>query len=162
MEDYKLQERVRLILNDVEFKNAKGQEIIRVVHSYHGKTAEEAYQNTIKGKIQYSEDTYSSYGRAIYFGDKKIQDRIILDYSKEDNKIINAKINLNAKILEFKNQLEYSKDIQKRLEKVPKELQKFYDNERSLLYMLDGYDGIKFKWNNYYCIYNRGVLIINV
>lgn len=149
------------ILSDIEFNNAKGEEVIRVVHEYHGKTAEEAYQNTIKGKIQYSEDAYSSYGRGIYFGDKKIQDRVVLDYAKKDNKIINAKINSNAKILEFKNQLEYSKDIQSRLEKVPKELQEFYRKESSLLYMLDEYDGIKLKWNNYYCIYNRGVLIIN-
>ena len=65
------------------------------------------------------------------------------------------------KILEFKNQLEYLKDIQNRLEEVPGILKGFYDNERSLLYMLDGYDGIKLEWNNYYCIYNRGVLIIN-
>lgn len=149
------------ILSNLEFNNAKGKEIIRVVHAYHGKTAEEAYQNTIKGKIQYSEGTNSSYGRCIYFGDKSIQDKIISDYAKKDNKIINAKIAPNAKILEFKNELEYSKDMQRRLEKVPENLKALYKNEKSLLYMLDGIDGINLKWNNYYCIYNRGVLIVD-
>lgn len=149
------------ILSNLEFNNTKGKEIVRVVHAYHGKTAEEAYQNTIKGKIQYSEGANSSYGRCIYFGDKSIQDKIISDYAKKDNKIINAKIAPNAKILEFKTELEYSKDMQRRLEKVPENLKELYNNEKSLLYMLDGIDGINLKWNNYYCIYNRGVLIID-
>lgn len=149
------------VLNSKEFDNIQSEEIIRVVHSYHGKTAEQAYENTIKGKIQYSEGTNSSYGRGIYFGSKKIQDNIITDYSRQDNKIINAKINSKAKILEFENQIEYTKDLMDRFSKVPEDLREFYKNEKSLLYMLDGVDGIKLKWNNYYCIYNRGVLIIN-
>lgn len=149
------------VLKSKEFDNIQSEEIIRVVHSYHGKTAEKAYENTIKGKIQYSECTNSSYGRGIYFGSKKIQNNIITDYSREDNKIINAKINSKAKILEFENQLEYTKDLIDRVSKVPEDLREFYKSEKSLLYMLDGVDGIKLKWNNYYCIYNRGVLIIN-
>lgn len=149
------------VLTNKEFENTQGEEIIRVVHSYHGKTAEQAYENTIRGKIQYSERTNSSYGRGIYFGNKNIQNNIIEDYGREDNKIINAKISPEAKIIEFKNQLEYTKDLMNRLSKIPDNLIEFYKNESSLLYMLDGVDGIKLKWNNYYCIYNRGVLIIN-
>lgn len=143
--------------------NSKGKEVVRVVHSYHGKTANEAYENTIKGKIQYSENTNSSFGRGIYFGDKSVKEDIISSYSgrTDDVKIINAKINENAKILEFKNQMEYLKDLNHRLSKVPDNLKKIYQKETSLLYMLDGIDGIMIKSNQYYCIYNRGVLIID-
>lgn len=146
-----------------EYSNSKGVEVIRVVHSYHGKTAEEAYQNTIKGKIQYSENTNSSFGRGIYFGDKSVENSIISSYSgkTKDVRIINAKINETAKILEFNNQIEYLKDLNKRISEVPDELKKVYEKETSLLYMIDGIDGIKIKSNQYYCIYNRGVLIID-
>lgn len=146
-----------------DYINSKGKEIVRVVHSYHGKTANEAYKNTIKGKIQYSENTNSSFGRGIYFGDKSVKEEIISSYSgrTDDVKIINAKINENAKILEFKNQMEYLKDLNHRLSKVPDNLKKIYQKETSLLYMLDGIDGIMIKSNQYYCIYNRGVLIID-
>lgn len=146
-----------------EYSNSKGVEVIRVVHSYHGKTAEEAYQNTIKGKIQYSENTNSSFGRGIYFGDKSVENSIISSYSgkTKDVKIINAKINETANILEFNNQIEYLKDFNNRISKVPDDFKKVYEKEISLLYMLDGIDGIKIKSNQYYCIYNRGVLIID-
>ena len=146
-----------------EYLNSKGVEIIRVVHSYHGKTAEEAYQNTIRGKIQYSENTNSSFGRGIYFGDKSVENSIIFSYSgkTKDVKIINAKINETANILEFNNQIEYLKDLNNRISKVPDDLKKIYEKETSLLYMIDGIDGIKIKSNQYYCIYNRGVLIID-
>ena len=150
-------------LGKKEYVNGKGTEVIRVVHAYHGKTAQEAYENTIKGKIQYSENTNSSFGRGIYFGDKSIEKEIISSYSGKANdiKIINAKIDENAKILEFKNQIDYLKDLNARISKVPDNLKKVYEKETSLLYMLDGIDGIKIKSNHYYCIYNRGVLIID-
>lgn len=150
-------------LSRKEYTNSKGTEVIRVVHSYHGKTADEAYKNTIKGKIQYSENTNSSFGRGIYFGDKSVKEDIISSYSgkTKDIKIINAKIDENAKILEFKDQIEYLKDLNNRLSKLPDDLKKVYEKETSLLYMLDGIDGIKIKSNQYYCIYNRGVLIID-
>lgn len=151
------------ILNNVDFKKAEGKEIVRVVHAYHGKTAQEAYDNTLNGKIQYSESTNSSFGRGIYFGDKSIEDNISFFYSgrTQDSKIINAKINKTAKILEFNNQIEYLKDVNNRLSKIPNNLKSFYEKETSLMYMLDGIDGIKLRYNGYYCIYNRGVLIIN-
>lgn len=151
------------IVDEETFKKIEGKEIVRVVHAYRGKTAKDAYNNTLNGKIQYSESTNSSFGRGIYFGDKSVEDTILTFYSgkSNDSKIINAKINKNAKILEFKNQIEYLKDVNDRLSKVPNNLKNFYERETSLLYMLDGIDGINLRYNNYYCIYNRGVLIIN-
>lgn len=151
------------IISKKEYQKNEGTEIVRVVHSYHGKTAREAYENTIRGKIQYSENTNSSFGRGIYFGDKSVESTILSFYSGKngDSKIINAKIDKSAKILEFNNQIEYLKDVNSRILKLPDNLKKIYEKETSLLYMLDGIDGIKIKTNQYYCIYNRGVLIIN-
>lgn len=150
------------LVNKDQYKRIDGNEIIRVLHSYHGKTAKEAYENTIKGAIQYSESIRSSYGRGIYFGEVNMKDNLLSLYGKEDNKIIKAKIDNKAKILEFDKQFDYLKDVEERLNKIPKNIRNFYKNERSLLYMLDGIDGIKIKSKGYYCIYNRGVLIINV
>ena len=150
------------LVNKEQYKRIDGKEIIRVLHSYHGKTAQEAYENTIRGTIQYSESIRSSYGRGIYFGESDIEDDLLSLYEKTDNKVIKAKIDNNAKILEFDKQFDYLKDVEEKLNKIPKTLRNFYKNERSLLYMLDGIDGIKIKSKGYYCIYNRGVLIINV
>ena len=150
------------IVDKEQYKKIEGKEIIRVLHSYHGKTAQEAYENTIRGVIQYSESTRSSYGRGIYFGDANIEDDLLALYGKSDNKVIKAKIDGKAKILEFNKQFDYLQDVEKRLNELPKNLRNFYKNERSLLYMLDGIDGIKIKSKGYYCIYNRGVLIISV
>lgn len=150
------------LLSNEQYSKIKGEEVIRIVHSYHGKTAKEAYENTIKGPIQYSESLRSSYGRGIYFGESHIEDDLLSLYGKSDNKIIKAKIDNKAKIIEFEKQFDYLKDVEERLNKLPKELRAFYKNEKSLLYMLDGVDGIKIKSKGYYCIYNRGVLKINV
>ena len=150
------------LVNKEQYKRIDGNEIIRVLHSYHGKTAQEAYENTIRGTIQYSESIRSSYGRGIYFGESNIKDDLLSLYGKTDNKVVKAKIDNKAKILEFDEQFDYLKDVEERLNKIPKNLRNFYKNERSLLYMLDGIDGIKIKSKGYYCIYNRGVLIINV
>lgn len=151
------------IINSEQFEKTSGTEIVRSVHSYHSKTAEEAYQNTLNGPIQYSESTNSSFGRGLYFADKISEKQIISFYSGKDGdyKIINAKISEKAKILEFNNQLEYLIDVNKRISRVPNNLKSFYEKETSLLYMLDGIDGIKLRYNHYYCIYNRGVLIVN-
>lgn len=151
------------IVNNKEYLKNEGIEIVRVVHAYHGKTAKEAYENTIRGKIQYSESTNSSFGRGIYFGDKSVEGTVLSFYSGKtgDSQIINAKIDKSAKILEFSNQMEYLKDVNSRILKLPDNLKKIYEKETSLLYMFDGIDGIKIKTNQYYCIYNRGVLIIN-
>lgn len=182
LEDYKpfgkydpfennIQEKTSKLLNmnnlpqlvDIEqYKRTKGNEIIRILHSYHGKTAQEAYENTIRGTIQYSESIRSSYGRGIYFGESNMEEDLLSLYGKADNKVIKAKIDNKAKILEFDKQFDYLKDVEERLNKIPKRLRNFYKNEKSLLYMLDGIDGIKIKSKGYYCIYNRGVLIINV
>ena len=149
-------------VSNQEYSNNQGTEIVRVVHAYHGKTAQEAYDNTLRGTIQYSESVRSSYGRGIYFGDSSIEGDLLSLYGKTDSKIIKAKISNNAKILEFDKQFDYLKDVEERLNKIPEKLRNVYKNERSLLYMLDGIDGIKIKSKGYYCIYNRGVLIINV
>ena len=150
------------IIGKIEYQKYEGQEIVRILHDYHGKTAEEAYNNTLYGRIQYSENTNSSFGRGIYFGDKSVENTIKDLYLKRDNdKILNAKISNNAKIIEFKTQLEYLQDVDKRLLKVPENLRSIYEKEKSLLYMLDGIDGIKLKYNDYYCIYNREVLIVS-
>jgi SPP1 gp7 family putative phage head morphogenesis protein len=149
------------VVNKETFNKTEGKEILRVVHEYHGNTADEVYKNTLYGDIRYSEVFNSSYGRGIYFGDKSEESNIVSTYSKGDSKIINAKLSSNANIIEFKNQSDYVMAVTKRLRNVPKELQQFYQNERSLLFMLDKVDGIKIKSNGYYCIYNRGVLIIN-
>ncbi len=149
------------VVNKETFNKTEGKEILRVVHEYHGNMADEVYKNTLYGDIRYSEGFNSSYGRGIYFGDKSEESNIVSTYSKGDSKIINAKLSSNANIIEFKNQSDYVMAVTKRLRNVPKELQQFYQNERSLLFMLDKVDGIKIKSNGYYCIYNRGVLIIN-
>lgn len=151
------------LVSKEEYLKNEGREVVRVVHAYHGNTAQEAYENTIRGKIQYSENTNSSFGRGIYFGDKSVENTILSFYSGKtgDSKIINAKIDKSAKILEFSNQIDYLKDVNSRILKLPDNLKKIYEKETSLLYMLDGIDGIKIKTNQYYCIYNRGVLIIN-
>ena len=151
------------LVSKQEYLENEGREIVRVVHAYHGKTAQEAYENTIRGNIQYSENTNSSFGRGIYFGDKSVESTILSFYSGKngDSKIINAKIDKSAKILEFSNQINYLKDVNSRILKLPDNVKKIYEKETSLLYMLDGIDGIKIKTNQYYCIYNRGVLIIN-
>lgn len=149
------------VLKQNEFENAEGIDVVRVVHEYHGKTAQEVYDNTLYGNIQYSEHYNSSFGRGIYFGDKSVVDSVISTYSQGDSKIINAKINKDANILEFNDQMEFIKAITNELKNIPKELQSLYQNEKSLLFMIKGIDGIKIKSNGYYCIYNRGVLIIN-
>lgn len=126
-----------------------------MVHSYHGKIAQEAYDNTIGGIIRYSEGWNSTLGREIYFEEKIIERDIVSTYTDGvDSKIIHAKISLNAKILEFNSQSEYIKDVVNRLSKVKPDMISFYERKKSLLYMLDG---IKLNYNNYYCIYNRGV-----
>jgi len=97
------------------------------------------------------------------YADKTIENVILDSYSGRtgDIRIINAKIGKEANILEFENQTEYIQDVNDRLSEVPDELKKVYQKEKSLLYMLDNIDGIKIKTNQYYCIYNRGVLIVN-
>lgn len=147
-------------LSKEKYDKINSNEIIRVVSGRRGKTANEIYNNTIAGNIQYSDNTNSNYGRGIYFGDISIKSRIISDYAKKDNRIISAKISETANILKFDNQIQYCKAVVDRLNKIPKDLQKIYQKETSLLFMIDSIDGIMIKSNNYYCIYNRGVLNI--
>lgn len=141
------------------YNKTTGKELVRVVHEYNGITAQEVYNNTLYGQIKYSEAYNSSYGRGIYFGDSDIKDEIISTYSRGDSKVINAKLSNKTNILEFENQVEWIRAVTSRLRDVPKDLQKFYENENSLLFMLEGVDGIKIKNNGYYCIFNRGALI---
>ncbi len=150
------------VLNEEDFNKIEGISIVRNIHGRRGQTAKEIFENTINGNIQYSDPTDSTFGRAIYFGDKEIEDKIINDYATryKDNYLIDAKISKTANIVEYDTLLDYTKDLANRLDKVPADLRKIYGKETSLLYMLEGIDGIHLKYNNYYCIYNRGELII--
>ena len=147
-------------LSKEKYDKINSNEIIRVVSGRRGKTASEIYHNTIDGNIQYSDNTNSGYGRGIYFGDISIKSSIISDYTKKDSRVITAKLSENANILKFDDQMQYCKAVVDRLNKIPKNLQKLYQKETSLLFMIDNIDGIMIKSNNYYCIYNRGVLNI--
>ena len=147
-------------LSKEKYDKINSNEIIRVVSGRRGKTASEIYHNTIDGNIQYSDNTNSGYGRGIYFGDISIKSSIISDYTKKDSRVITAKLSENANILKFDDQMQYCKAVVDRLNKIPKNLQKLYQKETSLLFMIDIIDGIMIKSNNYYCIYNRGVLNI--
>lgn len=148
------------IVNNNEFQKSSGKEIVRYLRDYQNITAKEAYNNTLYGAIQYSDVKNSQYGRGIYFGDKINESELEYTYGNGNGKSINAKISENANILEFNSMLSYIKDVNNRISNLPENLKKVYEKERSLLYMLDGYDGIKINGKNYYCIYNRKVLII--
>ena len=150
-----------IIANKNDYDKYDGIEISRFLRDYKNTTAEEAYKNTLYGRIRYSDKKNSQFGRGIYFGEKVNSEELMHTYGDKKEKVINAKISKNAKILEFDSPFDYIKDVSERTKKLPKELQKIYDNERSLLYMLEGYDGIKINQKKYYCIYNRKVLIIN-
>lgn len=148
------------IVNKDEFEKVNCNEIVRYLHDSKNITANDAYENTLYGEIQYSNILNSQFGRGIYFGDKTENEELSSLYGKNQGKAINAKISEKAKILEFNSKISFIKDVNERIEKLPKELQMIYKKECSLLYMLDGYDGIKINGKNYYCIYNRKVLIV--
>ena len=148
------------VVDDTTYKNTIGKELVRYLRDYKNIKAEDAYKNTLYGDIQYSAKKFSQYGRAIYFGDKNEEDKLLYMYGDGAGKAINAKLSSNANILEFNSMISYLKDVEKREKKLSKKLQGIYNCECSLLYMLDGYDGIKINGKNYYCIYNRKVLII--
>lgn len=149
------------IVNKTDYNKIEGREIVRYLRNYNGKAAEEAYKNTLYGDIKYSYKKNSQYGRGIYFGDLSDAETLNYTFGNGQNKVIRAKLTKNARILEFDSPIDYLRDISERTQKLPKKLQRIYDNERSLIYMLEGYDGIKIKEKNYYCIFNRKVLIIN-
>lgn len=153
-------DKIPKVLNEDDFNKAEGTHIVRTVHGRRGKTAKEIFENTINGDIQYSEGTNSTFGRGIYFGGKNSEASVKAFYGGyDDNYLMDAKISKEANILEFDTLLDYTKEVANRLNKVPADLRKIYDKETSLLFMLDGVDGIHLKYNNYYCIYNRGELI---
>ena len=149
------------IVSKAEFEKYEGTEIVRYLRDYKGMTAEEAYENTILGKIRYSDRKNSQYGRGIYFGERNDANMLNYAFGNGQNKAINAKISKDAKILEFDSMISYYRDVGERTARLPQKLRKFYGNECSLLYMLEGYDGIRIKGKNYYCIFNRKVLIVN-
>ncbi len=149
------------IVNKTDYSKIKGKEIVRYLRDYNGKTAEDAYRNTLYGDIKYSCKKNSQFGRGIYFGELSDAETLNYTFGNGQGKVIRAKLTKDAKILEFDSQIDYLRDISKRTQKLPKKLQRIYDNERSLIYMLEGYDGIKIKGKNYYCVFNRKVLIIN-
>lgn len=148
------------IVDEDTYEKTMEHEIVRYLRDYKNISAEEAYKNTLYGDIQYSDKQFSQYGRAIYFGEKTTEEKLLHTYGDGKGKAINAKLSNSAKILEFNSMIEYLKDVEQREKNLPEKLRKIYNSERSLLYMLDGYDGIKINGKNYYCIYNRKVLII--
>lgn len=149
------------IVNKSDYNKIKGKEIVRYLRNYNGETAEKAYKNTLYGDIKYSYKKNSQFGRGIYFGELSDAETLNYTFGNGQGKVIKAKLTKDAKILEFNSPIDYLRDISKRTQKLLPKLQKIYDNERSLIYMLEGYDGIKIKGKNYYCIFNRKVLIIN-
>lgn len=149
------------VLSKEQFENLDTVEMIRYFHDYKNISAKEAYNNTINGKIQYSNINNSEYGRGIYFGDKADTKKLLDSFGDSNSVIMNAKISKEAKILEFKNKFEFLIDCANRIEKLPNDLKNIFKYEKSLLYMLDGYDGIKINDKKYYCIYNRGVINIH-
>lgn len=148
------------ILSKEQFDELDTPEIVRYLHDYKGATAKDAYNNTINGDIQYSDRKNSVYGRGIYFGEKVSDNELSSLYGDENGIVINAKLSKEAKILEFNSIFDFVRDCANRVETLPEELKHIFKNEKSILYMLDGYDGIRIKGKNYYCIYNRGVLNI--
>lgn len=64
------------------------------------------------------------------------------------------------RIKRFNTQLDLINDRVDRMKNLTLEEQRFFTSESSLLYMLDGYDGIYIDNIGYYVIYNRGGLII--
>lgn len=149
------------IVSKTDYDKIEEKEIVRYLRDYNGNTAEEAYKNTLYADIKYSSKKNSQYGRGIYFGELSNADELNYTFGNGQNKVIKAKLSKDAKILEFDSMISYYKDVAERTAKLPQNLQKIFESERSLLYMLDGYDGIKIKGKDYYCIYNRKVLIIN-
>lgn len=149
------------ILSKNQFENLDTSEIVKSFRDYKNISAKEAYDSTINGKIHYSDSQNNSeYGRGIYFGDKSITEKLLNLFGDENKVVMNAKLSKDAKILEFKNKFEFIRDCVERIKKLPDDKRRFYENEKSILYMLDGYDGIKINDKKYYCIYNRGVLNI--
>lgn len=148
------------VVNSQEYEKTEGIEIIRYIHNSKEMTLNEVYKNTLYGKVKYSDKKNSQYGRGIYFGEKGIEEQLVYTYGNGNGKAINAKILNNAKILEFDSMISYIKETSAKTQNLPKELRKIYENERSLLYMIEGYDGIKINGKNYYCIFNRKVLIV--
>lgn len=149
------------IVSKSDYDQIGGKEIVRYLRDYNGKTADDAYKNTLYGDIQYSSKRNSQYGRGIYFGELSNAEELNYTFGKGQNKVITAKLSQNARIIEFKSMIAYYKDVAERTANLPEKIKKIFENESSLIYMLDGYDGIKINGKNYYCIYNREVLIIS-
>lgn len=148
------------VISKEEYDKIVSDELVRLIHENRGKSADENYNNTINGEIRYSECTNSHYGRGIYFGTSNKRDFIINAYAGKDNKILLAKLSDDIKIKRFNTQLDWIKDRVDRIKNLSLEEQRFFTQESSLLYMLDGYDGIYIDNIGYYVIYNRGGLII--
>jgi len=149
-----------IIVNKSEYDKEEGTEIVRYLRNYKKTTAEEAYNNTLYGDIQYSDMQNSQYGRGIYFGEKSTEEELSYTFGNGKDVVINAKLCKDANILEFNSMIDYIRSTTEITKSLPPELRKVYEKERSLIYMLKGYDGIKIKNKKYYNIYNRKVLII--
>lgn len=146
-----------------EYKNYDGLELSRVVAGRNSDEIREIVLNSKKGEIRYSNEMSSYYGRGLYYGDKKIEKKLMEQYGNKNSAIINCKISKDAKIIEVDNINDYikkSNDLAYGIKN--NDLRTFYNNpakNRNILYMNAEIDIINVKKENYYVILNRGVLI---
>lgn len=171
-ENYDLQEKYAKNLNydnkikvisKEAYQKYDGLELARVVSGNSKEDVMEIVKNTVYGEIRYSNKKTSYFGKGIYFASKNLEKKLIEEYGKKNNKVINAKISKNANILEFKNMNEYIKGIKKLSNGIGNEnfARMIYNHIEvsNMLFMNSGVDIIKIIDNNYYVVLNRGVLI---
>lgn len=155
---------MKIVTTD-EYKNYDGIELSRVVAGKNKQDTDKIVINSQTGDIQYSNEAYSYYGKGLYYGDKKIESKLIKEYGNKNSAIINCKISKNAKILEVNDILDYiktSNNLARGLK--DSKLRDFYNTpakNRNILFMNAEIDIIKVQRENYYIILNRGVLITN-
>lgn len=153
------------IVTKNEYKNYDGIEISRVVTGKNKQDSDKIVINSKIGDIQYSNEAYSYYGKGLYYGDKKIESKLIREHGNKNSAVINCKISKNAKILEVEDILDYIKSSNNLARGLKdSKLRNFYNNpakNRNILFMNAGIDIIKIQKENYYVVLNRGVLITN-
>lgn len=146
-----------------EYEKYNGIELSRIVT---GKTKDESnniVSNSKIGNIRYSDERHSYYGKGLYYGDKKMENKLYEEYGNKNSSIINCKISKDARIIEVNDISDYISTSNKLAKGIKdSKVQIFYDNpskNRNIMYMNAGVDIIKVKRDNYYVVLNRGVLI---
>lgn len=153
-------------LSKQDYDKYDGIELSRIVNDSKNLSANEIVQLSIDGDIRYSDKSSSYYGKGLYYGDKKIENKLKEEYGKKGYQIINTKISKDANIIEFENMSDYIKGVGKISKQIKDDnISKFYYNNsenQNMLFMNAGIDVIKIKKDNYYVILNRGKLITYV